>query len=261
VDFAVFSRIAAVIFTPGNLLLWALLAGSILLFTRWSRTGRILLLLAVLAALSVAILPLDTWLARPLEDQYPRPALPDRVDGILILSGGPNVTIFDARGVPAPDRSEGRLLAAAALAHRYPQAKVIFSGGIAPVIGGSRPETVVARSMLADMGVPPTRVVWEDRARSTWENFVYAKALAKPRPGDVWVVVTSALNMPRAMAIAQRVCWRVLAWPSDYVSTGKDERPGAPDFAARLSALDMVAHEWLGLAAYRLTGRAGNCAR
>jgi uncharacterized SAM-binding protein YcdF (DUF218 family) len=260
-EFAILSRIAAIIFTPGNLMLWALLVGVILLLTRYVRTGRILLLLVALVALSIAALPVDAWLARPLEDQYPRSPLPAHVDGILVLSGGPNVKVFTARGVPAPDRSEGRLLAAADLARRYPEARLIFSGGIAPVIGGPAPETIVARSVLAQMGIPPDRVTWEDQARSTWENFTYSKALARPRRGDAWVVVTSALNMPRAMAIAERVCWPVLPWPSDYISSGRPEEFGVIDFASRLSALDIVAHEWLGLAAYRLTGRAGPCIR
>jgi uncharacterized SAM-binding protein YcdF (DUF218 family) len=103
--------------------------------------------------------------------------------------------------------------------------------------------------------------LWEGRARSTWENFTYMRALVHPGPHQTWIVVTSALNMPRAMAIAARLCWPVLPWPSDYVSTGRSEKPGVTDFAGRLSGLDMVAHEWLGLAAYRLTGRAGACVR
>jgi uncharacterized SAM-binding protein YcdF (DUF218 family) len=260
-EFAVLSRVAAILFTPGNLLLWVMLAGVALLFTRRASAGRILLLLAAVTGLAIAVLPLDAWLARPLEDRFPRRALPDQIYGILILSGGPNVTVFNARGVPAPDSAEGRLVAAADLARHHPEARLIFSGGIAPVIGGAAPETIVARSLLAQMGIPPDRVIWEDHARSTWENFTYSKALAQPRRDDAWVVVTSALNMPRAMAIAARLCWPMLAWPSDYISSGKPERPGPIDFAARLSTLDMVAHEWLGLAAYRLTGRAGPCIR
>lgn len=259
-EFAVLSRVAAVLFTPGNLLLWGLLIGVALLFTRRHAVGRVLLSIVGVTALLIATLPLDAWLARPLEDRFSRPMLPAHVNGILVLSGGLNVTIFTARGVPAPDSAEGRLVAAADLARNHPEARLIFSGGIAPLIGGSRPETIVARNVLAQLGVPPARVVWEDHARSTWENFTYAKGIAKPKPGDVWIVITSALNMPRAMAIAERVCWPVFPWPSDYVSSGKPERLGAPDFAARMSALNMVAHEWLGLGAYYMTGRAGTCA-
>lgn len=258
-EFAVLSRIAAILFTPGNLLLWVMLAGAVLLFTRRARLGRILLLLAAAAGLAIAGLPLDAWLARPLEDRFPRRTLPGRIQGILILSSGPNVTVFSARGVPAPDRAESRLVAAADLARRHPEARLIFSGGIAPVIGADAPETIVARSILAQMGIPPERVTWEDHARSTWENFIYSKALARPERGDTWMVVTSALNMPRAMAVAERLCWPMLAWPSDYISSGRPERLGPVDFAGRLSALDMVTHEWLGLAAYHLTGRAGVC--
>lgn len=259
-EFAVLSRIAAILFTPGNLFLWAIAIGVVLLFTRYARAARILLMLAAAGAVAVAVLPLDAWLARPLEDQFPRRALPGHIQGILILSSGPNVVVFSARGVSASDRSESRLMAAADLARRHPEARLVFSGGIAPVIGGALPETVVARSMLAQMGIPPDRVTWEDHARSTWENFTYSKALVHPRQGDIWVVVTSAINMPRAMAIAERMCWSVRAWPSDYISSGKTEKLGPIDFASKLAGLDVVAHEWFGLAAYYLTGRAGDCA-
>lgn len=259
-EFAVLSRLSAILFTPGNLLLWALLVGVALTFTRHVFAARVILVFTAIAALLVAALPLQAWLARPLEDRYPRGPMPPLVSGILVLSPGPNTTIFAARGVPATERS-GRFLAAADLLRRYPAAKLVYSGGIAPLVGGAEAETIVARNLFAQMGIPASRIIWEESARNTWENFTRSRALVTPRPGEIWIVVTSAINMPRAMEIAARLCWSVLPWPSDYVSTGKSENLGVIDFAGRLSELDTVAHEWLGLAAYRLTGRAGACVR
>ena len=98
----------------------------------------------------------------------------------------------------------------------------------------------------------------ENHARNTWENFLYSRQLAKPKPGETWLVVTSAIHMPRAMGIAARLHWHVLPWPADYLTAGKK---GTKDWNASLAShlieLDSVVHEWAGLAAYWLMGRIG----
>jgi uncharacterized SAM-binding protein YcdF (DUF218 family) len=229
-------RIASLILTPGNFLVLLLCAGCILLFTRWRNGGRTLVALAGLACLANAILPLGPWLARPLEAQYLQPALPARITGILVLSGGEN---------------DSRLLAALTLLRRHPESRVIFSGGIPPLSGYKQPESSVAQAKLSLMGVPPSRITWESKARNTWENFVFSRQIAAPKPDDAWILVTSGIHMPRAMEIANRLCWRVLPWPSERLSFNDGAfRPGF-DFSQRLRTLESVVHEWLGLIAYR----------
>lgn len=258
-DFALFTRIAAIIFTPSDFLLLLLVSGTVLRWTRYRRWGNRLAVGSTACLLLIFLLPVNDWLAAPLENRFPRPAWPAHVDGMIVLGGGEDGAIFAARGIPAPDLAEGRLVAAAELSRRYPDAKFIFSGGTAPLSASPISEARVARAMLQQMGVPPARVILENRARNTWENFVFSKELAKPKPGETWLVVTSAIHMPRAMGIAARLHWHVLPWPADYLTTGKKvTRDWNASLVNHLGGLDGAVHEWAGLAAYWLTGRIGN---
>jgi uncharacterized SAM-binding protein YcdF (DUF218 family) len=56
--------------------------------------------------------------------------------------------------------------------------------------------------------------------------------------------------MPRAMAVAERLGWRMLPWPTDY-RTQPQGSGGWFAVATNLGLLDYAAHEWLGLLAYR----------
>ena len=110
--------------------------------------------------------------------------------------------------------------------------------------------------MLSDLGVGEGRLLLEREARSTWENAVYAKALAQPKPGERWLLVTSAAHMPRAIAVFRKVGFAVEPWPVDYRTAGAGDawRPfDAP--SEGLKRLETALREWIGLVAYRLTGR------
>jgi uncharacterized SAM-binding protein YcdF (DUF218 family) len=116
-------------------------------------------------------------------------------------------------------------------------------------------ESDVIRSLLGDMGADMTRVRYEDRSRNTWENFVFSKALAHPKPGQTWVLVTSALQMPRAMGIARRLGWTFIAYPADYTSPVEPAFPSVAQAAGSMWKIDNAAHEWEGLVGYWLAGK------
>jgi len=261
-DFALFSRIIGVIFTPSDFLLLLLVLGVLLQWTGWRRWGRWLAIAVTVSFLLIFFLPIDDWLTIPLENRFPRPPLPTHVDGVIVLGGGENGETLAARGVPGFDPNEGQLVASAELARRFPNAKLIFSGGSAPLAKGRASEASVARVIYRQLGVPPSQLTLENRSRNTWENFVYSKALARPKPNETWLVVTSAMRMPRAMGIAARLHWHVLPWPSDYLTSGKMEGVNwNSSVAARLGNVEFAVHEWAGLAAYRLMGRLGDAGR
>jgi uncharacterized SAM-binding protein YcdF (DUF218 family) len=232
---------------PSHLLVWALVVGVV--FQR-RLFGRMLLILAALGVLALMFLPMGDWAMSTLENQYARGHWPDHVDGVLELGGGINPGVLAARGLPGAETGEGHMVAVAELARRYPGARIVFSGGN-PDRGV--PEAGVARFIFEQLGIAQGRVIYEDRARDTWENLVFSRALAKPKPGEIWLLVTSAAHMPRAIAVARELGWTMRAWPSDYVTMPG----GGPEaFGVNIAHLDLAAHEWLGLAVYRLAGRA-----
>ena len=87
---------------------------------------------------------------------------------------------------------------------------------------------------------------------------IKTKALVDPKPGQRWLLVTSAWHMPRAMAAFRKAGFQVEPWPVDYRTAGWSDAFHLFPFespAQGLRQLDLAVHEWLGLLAYRLSGR------
>ncbi|HMH66173.1 MAG TPA: YdcF family protein, partial [Rhizomicrobium sp.] len=120
--------------------------------------------------------------------------------------------------------------------------------------GEAYSEAETARYIFAQMGLDPTRLILEPRSRNTYENILNTKALVKPKPGEVWLLATSAIHMPRALGVARKLNWPMLPWPTDYL-TGPHRASADFNIAGNLGAVDYAVHEWVGGLAYRLAGK------
>lgn len=239
---------------PSHLAVWLVLAAAVLLYRNRVRAARRCAVASVAIFIVAGFSPVGVWLMHPVENLYPRPTLPSRIDGILILGGGSNSDIHGSRGVPNGNYGLARLAAAAGVARLHPEARVVFSGGPAPV-GHWDSEAAAAKKILTGLGVPPERIILEADSRNTWENFIYTKAIVKPKDGEQWVLVTSAFHMPRAMKITNKVKWPMLPWPSDYM-TATNSLYEFRQFPENLHRTDLAVHEGIGVLVYRLSGKA-----
>jgi uncharacterized SAM-binding protein YcdF (DUF218 family) len=228
---------------PSNLLLLLLVAGALAMMLGPRRLAAWLLYPAILAFLLVGLLPVGHWLLLPLENRFPALAEPpDQVDGIIVLGGAVDLDVARSRGMAAFDGEAEREITMVELARHYPDARLIYTGD-------SNWPPFVRRHGLAE------RVVFEDRARNTYENALFSKQLASPQPGERWLLVTSAAHMPRAIGVFRQVDWPVIPCPVDYRTTGEVEILVVPDVARRWNEFDQALKAWVGLAAYWLTGR------
>jgi uncharacterized SAM-binding protein YcdF (DUF218 family) len=241
---------------PLNLALFLLLAGIVSLFMR----RRSLSLAASCAAF--LILALGTWsslgalMLTPLEERFQRPALPERVDGIVMLGGGLEGAINLARGGYELNASGDRLVETAVLARRFPAARIVISGGSGALILDGEGDADTAPRLLRALGVEPERLVLENKSRDTFENAQFTKALVSPRPGETWLLVTSAFHMPRSVALFRKADFAVLPWPVDYRTSGLEGVGFAQDNPEdSLRNLATAIREWIGLVAYWLSGR------
>ncbi len=243
----VLSKIAGLVLRPSSLLLLCVLAGLPLRRRRLAWVGAGGFVLAML-------LPLDQWALLPLEDRFPPPPPPAHVDGIVVLGGAVEPGLSVVRGIPSLNGAAERMTATVALARRYPAARVVFTGGSGAVIPGGGTEAAVARALFLDLGLPADRLVMEDASRTTWENAALTRDLVKPRPGETWLLVTSADHLPRAVGAFRAAGWDVTGWPVGYKS-GVSWRLWLPgDLPSRLGRLDEAAHEWTGLVTYWAMG-------
>lgn len=239
---------------PSHLAIWLGVAAAILIVCQRARAALWCAIASSVLLIGFGFSPLGVWLMAPIENAYPRAALPDRIDGILILGGGSDGEIFHAHNAPLASYGLPRLVAAYQLARRYPSAKVVFSGGPFDADPAIR-ESTAAKAILIGLGLEPSRLILENRSRNTWENFRFSQDIVHPAPGEHWVVVTSAFHMPRTMAIAKRVGWTVLPWPADYL-TASGSHYSSVELPQNLERSDLAIHEGIGLLAYRLTGKA-----
>ncbi|HWP24897.1 MAG TPA: YdcF family protein [Xanthobacteraceae bacterium] len=250
------SKILGFFALPSNFILTLGLAGALLLMTRRARLGRRLMVASMVLYGLAGLSPLGNWLMLPLEQRFPpweqRGGAPD---GIIILGGAINPEVSAARGTAALNEASERLAAAALLARRFPDARIIFSGGNGNLLLREGTEADFALGVLESLGVPRARVQLEDRSRNTVENAAFTKQIAAPKPGERWLLVTSAYHMPRAIGLFRRAGFFVEAYPVDFRTRGTIE--WAPPFARAGEGLvrtDTAAREWIGLLVHWLSG-------
>jgi uncharacterized SAM-binding protein YcdF (DUF218 family) len=248
------SKTLAFLALPSHVLLWLVAATALALLVGWTKTARGLGLAALVLFVLIGVVPSGLMAEKPLEDMYPRRPLPDRITGIVALGGGLGVPELMSRRAPGSAASIDRLVSTWELARQHPEARVVFSGG-----WGRYSDAIAARADLLRMGLDPSRLTLEGRSRNTYENLAFSQAIVRPRPGETWVLATSAIQLPRAMRVAERVGWPMIPWPTDYRTAATGLPLGNRWFriGENLGLADDAAHEWIGLAAYTAAGLAG----
>jgi uncharacterized SAM-binding protein YcdF (DUF218 family) len=152
-------------------------------------------------------------------------------DGIILLGGG-------GVGIDA----------VSTLSKDYPKARLIFIGAEA--------DTKYLLERFAQLGGDPARIYVESRPLTTSEDAFYAAAVLKPKSSEKWLLVTSALHMPRAVGCFRTVGFQVEPYPV-FFRTDRRTHPFRQFFAGSgaLYLTDIAAKEWIGLIAYRLMGK------
>jgi uncharacterized SAM-binding protein YcdF (DUF218 family) len=255
--FFLLSKTLGTMLLPANFLIVAGVLGAILLLTRWAALGRKLLVASAVLLALCGFSPLGKLLILPLEQRFP-PWDPSRgaPDGIVVLGGAIDPDLSAARGKPVLDRSGDRIIAAAELARQYPNARIVYSGGNANLIrDDTEKEADYALSMLEELGVAKARLAAERLSRNTVENAEFAKAVANPKEGERWLLVTSAFHMPRSMGLFRKAGFKVEAYPVDWRASKSRAFSFSSVAVLGLERTDAAMREWIGLTAYWLTGK------
>ncbi len=255
--FFVLSKVLGFIALPSNLLIAIGVVGLILLLTRFTRLASWLIVTSLVLIALAGLSPLGNALILPLEQRFPPwDASRGPPDGIVVLGGAISPDVSAARGAVALDEAAERITATAELARRYPNARIIFAGGSSALVFAEDVEAAFAVRELEALGIARDRITAEEQSRNTIENAVFSRLIANPKPGERWLLVTSAYHMPRAMATFRAAGFPVEAYPVDWRTRGPIDavRPFA-SLADGLRRTDTAVHEWIGLVTYRLTGK------
>ncbi|VIO75317.1 hypothetical protein CI1B_58190 [Bradyrhizobium ivorense] len=252
--FFVLSKTLGIMLLPINFLIGIGVIGAVLLLTRFARLGRLLMVASLLLLAICGFSPLGNVLMYGLEQRFPPwDASRGAPDGIIVLGGSIDADISAAHGMPVVRAAPDRVIAAVALARKYPNARLVFTGGSANLIATDAREADYAAETFESLGIAKSRLIIERNSRNTVENATFSKALVDPKPGERWLLVTSAYHMPRAVGLFRKAGFKVEAYPVDW-------RVGNVfDFAnlaiEGLARTELGMREWIGLVAYHLAGK------
>jgi uncharacterized SAM-binding protein YcdF (DUF218 family) len=173
----------------------------------------------IIAALIIVFLSGNTWvsnwIAQSLEWQYiPKTELPTAA-AIVVLGGG-----IRSQAYPRPDvdfsEAGDRVWYGASLYRAGKAPKIIVSGGRIIWKGGGKPESEDLTKLLVRMGVPAGDIIPEADSMNTRDNAVFVQKILKANNFKTILLVTSAMHMPRSMAIFKHLGIKAIAAPTDF---------------------------------------------
>lgn len=234
---------------PGLFLILLILAGSVA-----TRKWR-----GVYVGMGILFLwswPPVSWLsAWALESAYPPLRLASPKAQAVVVFSGNQLPRNEARPQPLPGRyTYERVMHAVWVWKESGGEKwVVASGG--PGEDGTTAARVMGDS-LAAYGVTPSRIVFEERSQSTYDNARFTAALLKERGLTRVALVTSARHMWRAAACLRKQGIEVEPCAAAFASrgvrwSGLSIFPSAESIEANEEAL----HELIGFVWYWLRGR------
>jgi uncharacterized SAM-binding protein YcdF (DUF218 family) len=251
------SKTIGIMLLPTNLLIGVGLLGALLLATRFASLGRKFVIAAVALLAICGFSPLGNWVIYSLESRFPPwDATKGAPDGIVVLGGSIDPVLSAAHGGAVVRGAADRIIATAALAHRYPKARIVFSGGSGNLISDEAKEADYATALFESLGISEQRLTIERQSRNTHENAEFSKVLAAPKDGERWLLVTSAHHMPRSVGLFRKAGFAVEPYPVDWRVGGREDLVSFQIFPVEgLANVDAGVHEWIGLLAYSVTGR------
>jgi uncharacterized SAM-binding protein YcdF (DUF218 family) len=256
--FFVLSKTLGIMMLPANFLIGMGLVGVVLLATRFASLGRRFLVGSVVLLAIFGYSPIGVWLMYSLESRFPAWDFSRGApDGIVVLGGAIDPDLSAAHGVPVLGGGMDRVIIAAGLARRYPNLRILYSGGNPNLIADAgAKEADFALTVFETLGISRERVLIERLSRNTQENAEFAKAMISPKPGDRWLLITSAFHMPRSVGVFRKAGFLIEPFPVDWRVGGRSDLfQFAPSALEGLGRVDTGVREWIGLTAYWATGR------
>jgi uncharacterized SAM-binding protein YcdF (DUF218 family) len=222
---------------------------------------------AISAALIILFLSgnnwISHWLAQSLEWQnIVKTELPT-ADAIVVLGGGTRSQAYPRPDVDFTDAGD-RVWYGASLYHAKKAPKIIVSGGRISWKGAGDPESEDLTKLLVKMGVPKQDIIPEGESYNTRDNAIYVQKILKEQNFKTILLVTSAMHMPRSMAIFKHLGINAIAAPTDYrVSQLELDEPNRQTESTILSFIPneewlllttQAIREYMGILVYKLKG-------
>ena len=245
------------------------LASLFMVLTLWwlwrKRRGRAIGSAAI--ALLILLISSNAWVATRLVQSLEWRNLPPdpmpMAEAIVVLGGSTRPADYPRPWVDVMEAGD-RILHGAQLYNAGKAPKLILSGGRIEWRGGGPSESDDMAQIATAMGVLKADILEDPTSLNTYQNAVNVKAILSREGWNQILLVTSAMHMPRALAIFKKQGVEAIAAPTDFlVSERTIAEIGGTRQALLLSLLpdannlDKVSRaikEYIGLVIYRLRG-------
>ena len=202
-------------------------------------------------------------LVKSLEWQYlPSQTMP-KADAIVVL-GGMTRNIDPPRIMPDVSERGDRLLYGAKLYKDGAAPLIVLSGGRIQWRGGGDSEAKDMASLLQLMGIPEEAMLLEPNSLNTYQNAAYTEPILEEKGIKKILLVTSAMHMPRAIAIFKKRGIDAIPAPTDFIISDRDFTEVNYSFESRILSLipdasnleltTQAIKEYIGTFIYRLRG-------
>jgi len=255
-DFFVLSKVAPLLFYPLPLLL--LISFICSWFVRKNPVRWILTLVPVilwLAATPWAAHQASAWWETP---RSVRASLPPVSDVAIVLGGLSNPLSSTTEHLEFNGAAE-RLTEAVALYKEGRVKALLITSGSGDLMNQDAKEAPGLAAWARAMGVPDEAILVESASRNTRENATQSLPLAVGRGYKSFVLVTSAVHMPRSAAIFRKAGYEkdgrsLVLWPVDtQQSRGGFPFNAVPD-PSSLATVQAVLREAVGYGVYWVQG-------
>lgn len=182
---------------------------------------------------AISYVPISDILISPLENRYKKlEIIPKNINYILLLGGDMNNRAWEVLRVH----------------HLLPKAKIITSGYAGR---GAVPEAIKTAKLLYSIGIPKSSIIIDDTPKDTKEEAIKIKEVLGQKR---FILITSAYQMPRAMALFHKEGLHPIAAPTDFKIKDRDSVLSVPG-GANLKKTEIVFHEYIGLLWEKMRGQ------
>ena len=256
--FFTLSKIIGFFLKPYNLIFFSIIINILLSKSRFRFLRGLSLFFGVLALTVIFVGGLSfipnffTWKIENLIQTQ----IPDNPDGIILLGGSftHSKRALDENQVGLGDASE-RVIEALRLLNNYERTKLLFVADASIGNFHKISEAEQALKFFEMFNINAERLIITKKANNTYQESIEIAEYIKVYGGK-WIMITSALHMPRAITLMQsRDLGKGIVYP--YLTDFTSSKPRFSYYFSfnSIDSLDGIIHEIIGMVAYRITGR------
>ena len=250
----VLRKIVSLLLLPFNVSLFFLVCGLLLLFSQRQRAGKTFVAIGLLLLLIFSIPPVSNRLIGSLESHYKpleeHALAGSKVRWIVVLGGGHNSS--RPSGSQLSSSSLARLTEGIRIYRSQSATKLILSGG---AVFDPLPNAEAMAATAKLFGVKDEDIVLESESMDTEDEARLLAPLLKKEP---FYLVTSAVHMPRSMALFKKQGTNPIPAPADY-SFQSSRAPFLLQVLPNVNAFqqsERALREYMGITWSRLRGKA-----